>query len=183
MRILKSWQTQLREYFLQKMISKLNARRNPVPFEPAKSVGVLFDATDQANRDQVIPFVEDLKRKGKNVVLIGYFNNKQDASSFAFKGFNRNDIDWLGRPKREVLEKYAKKDFDFLICIYQGECLPIEYIAALSEAHFRVGPHTHNTYCFDLIIDTSKNDSTQHFLKEVDFYLHKINKKNEPANT
>lgn len=182
MRILKNWQSQLREHFLQKMMLRLDYRRNPVPFESAQSIGVLFDATEQANRDQVTPFIEGLKRKGKSVSPIGFFNNKQDASSFSFKGFNKNDLDWLGRPKKEILETYLAKPFDILICIYQEECLPIEYIAALSNAHLRVGPHTDNTYCYDLIIDTTNNNSIQHFLKEVEFYLHKINKKHESAD-
>lgn len=175
MSILKNWQSQLREHFLQKMMLQLQCRRHPIPFDSAQSVGVLFDATEQAKRDQIIPFIESLKRKGKEVVPIGFINSKQDVSSFAFKGFNQNDIDWFGRPKKDILEKYSNRVFDFLICIYPNECLPIEYIAALSKAHMRVGPYTNNTYCYDLIIDTTKNNSIKHFLKEVDFYLHKIN--------
>jgi len=175
MSILKNWQTQLRAHFLQKMMLQLDRRRHPVPFNSAQSVGVLFDATEQVQRDQVMPFIESIKKQVKQVTAIGFLQNKQDASSFSFKGFNLNDIDWLGRPKKEVLENYAGEAFDFLICIYQKECLPIEYIAALSKAQMRVGPYTDNTYCYDLIIDTTKNDSTKHFLKEVEFYLHKIN--------
>ena len=182
MSVLKTWQIQLREYFLQKALSKLDSQRHPVPFEATQSVGVLFNATEQRQREQVTPFIDRLKKLGKKVTPISFFDSKQDVSSFSFKGFNKKDIDWFGRPKKEVLEKYADKQFDILICIYQGECLPIEYIAALSKAHFRVGPFTENTYCYDLIIDTTKNNSVPHYLKEVEFYLHKINKKNEPAN-
>ncbi|MFT5766113.1 MAG: hypothetical protein ACI8X3_003551 [Saprospiraceae bacterium] len=182
MRILKTWQSQFREHLLQKTLFKLDSQRHPVPFEAAQAVGVLFNATDKAQRDQIIPFIDKLKKAGKQVMSIGFFDNNQDPTPFAFKGFNKNDLDWLGRPKKAVLEKYTNKPFDLLICIYQGECIAIEYIAALSIAHFRVGPYTANTYCYDLIIDTAKNDSIPHFLKEVDFYLHKINKKDEPAN-
>ncbi len=164
------------------MMLQLNCRRHPVPFESAKSVGVLFDATEQMQRDQVLPFIDSLKRKGKEVVTIGYFDSKQDTNSYAFKAFNKNDINWMGKPKSDILKNYADQTFDFLICIYQGECLPIEYIAALSKAQMRVGPYTDNTYCYDLIIDTTKNDSTKHFLKEVDFYLNKINNRHEQTS-
>lgn len=182
MRIIKNWQAQLRAHFLQKMMLQLNCRRHPVPFDSAKSIGVLFDATEQAKRDQVMPFIDTLKRKGIEIVPIGYFDSKQEVDSYTFKGFNKNDIDWMGRPKSHILKNYADKTFDFLICIYQGECLPIEYIAALSKAQMRVGPYTDNTYCYDLIIDTSKNNSIKHFLKEVDFYLNKINNRHETAS-
>ncbi len=177
MRILKSWQSRLRERSLQKKVLQSNCQRNPVAFNAAKSVGVLFDATDQFQRDAVLPFLEKLRKQGKEVLPIGFFDHKLDVSSYAFKGFNKNDLDWLGRPKKEILESYTKEPFDTLICIYQKACLPIEYVASLSKAHFRVGPYTENPHCYDLIIDTTKNNSVQHFLKEVDFYLNKINNK------
>ncbi len=175
MRKLKNWQKQVRDRFLLKSLRKQHPQRHPKPFESAKSVGILFDATEQANRDIIQSFVEKIKKEGKEVMSIGYFANKQDVSSFSFKGFNKNDIDFLGRPKRNILEQYAAKPFDVLICCYEHPCAPIEYIAALSKAHLRVGPYTENINCYDLFIDTTKNKSIQDFLKEVDFYLHRIN--------
>lgn len=175
MRKLKNWQDQLRERFLQKTLRRQQHQRRPVPFENARSVGLIFDATEQKSRDIVLPFAEKIKKEGKDVQLIGYFDNKLDTSSFTFKGFNKKDLDFLGRPKKLVLDNYVAQSFDVLICIYEKNCPAIEFIAALSDAHLRIGPYTEKIYCYDLFIDTSKDKSIQHFLKEVDFYLHKIN--------
>jgi hypothetical protein len=179
MRILENWQSQMRSHLLQKMLKQLDVRRNPLPFGDAKSVGILFDATDSQTRDQIIAYVDQLKRSKPYTASIGYFDSKQDISVFSFKAFNKNDLDWLGRPKTDIIETYANRPFDYLICIYEDTCLPIEYLAALSNAHFRVGPYTENTYCYDLIIDT-KDKGIKHYLKEVDFYLNKIIQTHEP---
>ena len=46
METIKNWQTQVREYFLQKMIRKIDLRRHTVTYDSAQSIGILFDATE-----------------------------------------------------------------------------------------------------------------------------------------
>lgn len=181
MGIIKNWQTQVREYFLQKMMGKLDIRRKPVPFDLAKSVGILFDATEPEDREAVKQFAEQLKKKGKGVKTFGFFNHKQDITSFSFKGFNRNDVDWLDRPKSDQAQQFVNETFDVLISVYKGEQLPLEYIAALSKAHLRVGPYTDNTYCYDLMIETSKDHKAKKYLAEVEFFLSRTNNNKHEA--
>jgi Family of unknown function (DUF6913) len=145
-----------------------------VTYDSAQTIGVLFDATELGHREVVIQFSKELKAKNKKVKLLGFFNNKQEVSNFPFRAFNKNDIDWLLRPKGEVVEKFINTTFDLLIGIYEGNNLPLEYIAALSKAHLRVGPYTDNTYCYDLMIDTDKRD-LKNYIKQVEFYLKKMN--------
>ena len=174
METIKNWQTQVREYFLQKMIRKIDLRRHTVTYDSAQSIGILFDATELNHRETVIQFLKDLKSRNKKVKLLGFFNNKQEVSNFPFKAFNKNDTDWLMRPKGEAVENFMATTFDLLIGIYEGNNLPLEYIAALSKAHLRVGPYTDNTYCYDLMIDTNKRD-LKNYIKQVEFYLKKMN--------
>ena len=174
MKTIKSWQTQVREYFLQKMINKIDLRRRTVTYESAQTIGILFDATELNHREVVVDFSKDLKKRDKKVKLLGYFDNKQQISNFPFKAFNKNDVDWLMRPKGEAVEKFMNYNFDLLIGIYEGNNLPLEYIAALSKAHLRVGPYTDNTYCYDLMIDTDKRN-LKNYINQVEFYLNKMN--------
>jgi hypothetical protein len=174
MKTIKSWQTQVREYFLQKMINKIDLRRTTVTYESAQTIGILFDATELNHRETVAQFSKELKARNKKVKLIGFFDNKQEVSNFPFKAFNKNDIDWLMRPKGQIVENFMNNTFDLLIGIYEGNNLPLEYIAALSKAHLRVGPYTDNTYCYDLMIDTDKRN-LKNYIKQVEFYLNKMN--------
>jgi hypothetical protein len=174
MKTIKNWQTQVREYFLQKMIRKIDLRRRTVTYDTAQSVGILFDATELNHREVVLRFSIKLKEKNKKVKLLGFFNNKLEVNNFPFQAFNKNDIDWLMRPKGEVVNNFMGNNFDLLIGIYEGNNLPLEYIAALSKAHLRVGPYTDNTYCYDLMIDTDKRN-LENYIKQVEFYLKKMN--------
>ncbi len=174
MKAIKSWQTQVREYFLQKMLRNIDLRRKAVTYDSAESIGILFDATELKNRETVIQFSKDLKQKGKKVKLLGFFNNKQEVGNFPFKAFNKNEVDWLMRPKSESAISFVNIPFDLMIGIYEGNNLPLEYIAALSKAHLRVGPYTDNTYCYDLMIDTEKRN-LDHYINQVEFYLNRMN--------
>ena len=174
MRTVKNWQTQARAYFLQKMMRKLERKRCPIPFEAAKSLGILFDATRQEDRELALSFSNQLKQKDRKIRHLGFFANKQDISNFPFKAFNKNEVDWLLRPKGDKVEEFQQEPFDFLISIYSKENLVLEYISALSQAHLRVGPYTDNTYCYDLMIDTAGNESLNDYLKQVSFYLNRL---------
>ncbi len=182
MRTIKSWQTQVREYFLQKMIRKIDLRRQTVTYDSAQSIVILFDATELNHREIVMQFSKKLKEKDKKVKLIGFFNSKQDISNFPFQAFNKNDVDWLMRPKSVVTKSFINTTFDLLIGVYEGNNLPLEYIAALSKAHLRVGPYTDNTYCYDLMIDTDKRN-LKNYIKQVEFYLNKMNSSKHEAAT
>ncbi len=182
MKAIKNWQIQIREYFLQKLIQKIDLKRRSVTYESAQTIGILFDATELNQREVVMQFSKKLKEKKKKVKLLGFFNNKQEVNNYPFKAFNKNQVDWLLRPKDEVVEYFIKNTFDVLIGIYGGENLPLEYIAALSRAHLRVGPYTDNTYCYDLMFDTNKWDS-EDFIKQVEIYLNKMNRSKHEAAT
>ena len=182
MKAIKNWQTQVREHFLQKMIKKIDLKRRSVTYESAQTIGILFEATELNQREVVLRFSKKLKEKNKKVKLLGFFNNKLEVSNYSFKAFNKNEIDWLMRPKGEAVENFNKNTFDVLISIYDGENLPLEYIAALSQAHLRVGPYTDNTYCYDLMFDTNKWDP-EDFINEVEIYLNKMNRSKHEAVT
>lgn len=172
----------MRSRSLRKSLALRTVKRKQVSFKKANTIGVLFDATNPTLRDEISPFIQSLKKANKQVTSIAYFDSKQDISGFAFKAFNQNDLDWMGRPKQEIIKQYADQVFDILICIYKYPQPIIEYIATLSKSHFRVGPFIENTEAFDLMVDVLPEQSTQDFLNEVNFYLHKINAPNEQAS-
>ena len=174
MKSIRTWHHQVREYFLQKMLKKIELRRQPVTYNSAQTIGILFDATELDDREQVIEFSKSLQAKDKKVKLLGFFNSKQLVDNFPFSGFNKSDVDWLMRPKGEAVKNFMDTTFDMLIGIYKGSNLPLEYIAALSKAHLRVGPYTDNTYCYDLMIDAGKNN-LENFIEQMEFYLKRLN--------
>ncbi len=174
MEILEQFRAQLHQQLLRKKLPTHEVRRSSVFLDDANSIGLLFDATSLDERNIVLDFGEQLKKKGKQVKLLGYFDAKLKSSDFAFKHFDKKQLDWALRPKKEVMESFASKSFDLLVNLSQKAVAPLDYIAAHSKARFRVGPFTENTFCYDLMIDHDEKKGLEHFLKQVLHYLERM---------
>lgn len=169
-------------FLLQSLLHKKQPlARKLVNLKTATTIGILFDATEVDQRDEVLTYAQKLKKQGKKVQLLGFFNNKQDGDHFTFSHFNRSAFDWALRPKGEAVKDFISTPFDLLITLDTDAKLYAEYVAALSEAHLRVGPYTPKTYCYDLMIDAGPKTKLSFFIKQMELLLQRTNTKNEAA--
>ena len=72
MRILKKWQAQLHDHFLNKQLGLSKRNQQTVSFDEAQLIGILFEATEIANRNLVLDYAERLKKMGKKVKLMAF---------------------------------------------------------------------------------------------------------------
>lgn len=173
MKIIEQLRTRWHEKALSNDLPAKTARHS-VSLEEAQSVGILFDGTEPEERELVLDYAEKLKREGKKVKLLAFFNSNLDSGNFTFWHFNRKQLDWSLRPKIREAEEFASQRFDLLLNLSQKAVAPLEYVAARSKAAFRVGPATEKTVCYDLMIDLSGQPSNlKAFLQQVIFYLKK----------
>lgn len=155
--------------------------RGAVNLNNASSIGILFDASELADREAVLQYAEQLRKRGKRVSLLGYFDDATDSNSFAFKFFTRKQMDWALRPNNEEARDFIAQEFDLLLNIDPISKIHTEYIAALSKAKLRVGPSTEHTYCYDLMIDTTARAGLRPFIEQMEALLGKTNIQHEPA--
>jgi hypothetical protein len=174
MEIVEQIRTRFHQQLLRKELPTRQAHRSSAFLENAASVGLLFEATVLEDRNTVLRFAEQLKSKGKKVKLLGYFNEKLKSGDFPFDHFDKKQLDWALRPKSETITNFANQTFDLLINVSPKTVLPLDYIAACSKARFRVGPFTENTFCYDLMIDQDEKKGLEEFLRQVQFYLGKM---------
>ncbi len=171
--------SKIRYYFfeahLNQKLSQIKINRTSVEFEIAESIGILFDATDPSSRNKVLAYAQGLIKNGKKVNLLGFVKNKQKDLSFSFKYFTLNEINWKMVPESAEINQFMNKKFDILINLFFGKNSSIEYISALSKANLRVGPFSDNPNCFDLMIDIPDSKGIDHLIKQVDFFLNRIN--------
>lgn len=175
MRILKKWQAQLHDHFLAKQLSQMRRNQQPVTFEEAQSIGLLFDATELDNRNFVQAYAEQLKKKGKKVKLLAFLNETKQQNQFTFAHFSRKEIDWLMRPKGDAVETFVKTPFDYLINLYESGKKPLEYISILSQAHLKVGTYPIKHGGFDLVIEMQEEHQLSHFVKQLDYFFKRLN--------
>lgn len=149
--------------------------RKRVNLDSAQSVALLFDATELGARDFVLQYANQLRDLNKKVKLLGFVEGNPEKTEFAFPCFTRKQVNWALQPKGPEVEEFLNQSPDVLIFL-SAEPLPwLEYIAALSKAHLRIGPATEHTYCFDVMIDTGNRADLRQFVRQMELLLKKTN--------
>lgn len=181
MQFLEQIRLHLHRSFLKKELSTQKSQRGTMYLDDANYIGILFDGTEQSEREIVLDYAEQLKKAGKKVKLLAFFNNKLKGESFAFPAFNRLQMDWVLRPNSQEALEFKDHPFDLLLNLTKETVVPLDYIAALSKAKYRVGPYTDQTFCYDLMIEHSGKKDLKAFLQQVIFYMKKMRPNHEAA--
>jgi hypothetical protein len=158
----------------------LNRRvpRETVMWSEARRVGVLFCAHTDAELQTAHEFIGELKALGKDVEYLGYiaikdYRKKHKEIKDPHYIFDR-DFDFFHRPKRGLIEKFYKQEFDLLLSLNHTNPFSLNYIASLSRARLRTGRyHPGNVNAYDFMIDDPSGDlvhyidTMRHYLKEL----------------
>lgn len=159
---------------LQRVLTTQKRRRQAHNFNSAKKIGILFDATTEKTRHEVMVYASQLVERGKSVRLFGYFKTKQPPESHTFNFFYQKETTWTGVPKSEKATAFAQEKFDLLIYLDPEECLPLEWLAAASQASMKVGYATDRPNDFDLLLETPGDKGLPYFIEQLHLYLDKI---------
>src|SRR5204863_5795459 len=112
----------LARYVFKRYTNNSRAAREVIPIAQAKSVGILYDASQRANAELILNYAEELKQQGKNVVTFGFFNKKKLPDdlkrSVSHEFISRSDLNWYGIPKKNEFDIIANEPFDILLNLY-----------------------------------------------------------------
>jgi len=166
---------------LSRKKKKIKRERGIYNFDTAKTCGIIFNASSQETYDKAKQFIDFLKTKEINVVAIGFVDSKEVKDFYRetihFKFFSRKNINWYGKPKNENVDDFINKKFDLLIDLSLANDFPLEYIAAMSMAKFKVGRFTSEQGDYDFMIDINKNKTHDFLIEQIRHYLENLNKK------
>lgn len=148
-----------------------------VNYNEAKKIGVLYNAANPADVALVSKYIQRLQQKGKQVKGLAYIPDPKMALDVTAEHFTNKHVNWLYVPNGMDVESFTKEHFDLLVNLYTKPSLPLEYIAALSEAKYKVGRYLEDkTYCFDLMVYLDEQKDLDSLIKEIDHLLTEINK-------
>ncbi|MEO0728332.1 MAG: hypothetical protein AAFZ63_27550 [Bacteroidota bacterium] len=133
--------------------SKGKAVRN---LEEAKTIAILFDATDIDHRKRTLAYADKLRKRNKQVNALGFISTADKEATFSFNFFTLRDIDWAKRPKGEQVKQWLDKEYDVLVCLFPSTNRFTEFLALHNRAGLKIGPVTENTACYDLMLDMPK---------------------------
>ena len=153
--------------------------------ENAKSIGILYEATDAVQIKKIEPFVKYFFELKKDVKALGYVNKKKldnhHIPKLNYDFFYLKDLNWYYKPQNYIISNFVKKEYDILINLSDSNCIPIKYLVASSLAHFKIGQFEDGFEIYDLMIKLDKEKSKERLMEEIKHYLNLINKKNASA--
>ncbi len=141
-------------------------------------IGILVDASNFKDRNDVLAFAERLRKDGHRVKILGYLVGKIEGASMPFDIFATAQLSKVSRiPKSPEVDDFIQQKFDALInvSIHQNH-KPLDYISSLSRASFRIGPWYHHAKHnpYDLCIDAGASATMNEWINELMHTLQKI---------
>jgi hypothetical protein len=159
---------------LRELLAAQKRTRQVHTLESARYLGVLFDATAENARRESMEFIAALEKQGKKVSSLGYFNQKQVPGNQSFDFFYAKETAWIGQPKSEKATNFVKQKFDLLLTLNPDELPPLEWLAAQSQAAFKIGFATSRPNDFDIQLETPEGKGIRYFTEQLALYLGKI---------
>ena len=169
-------------YLFFKESTSLPRTAEVTSFENARSVGIIYDSTTESNYDLVKQLVKDFRDEHKDVQSLGFIDLKEiPQNRFVKLGldfFTRKELNWKLKPSGTAVENFARTEFDILICLNIGKCIPLKYIASQSKAKFKIGRYNERlAYLYDFMISVDDPTDLASFVSQLKHYLYKV--KNE----
>lgn len=168
---------------LLKEVKQLHRQPAVRNLNDAKSIGILYNATEDENYDTVMRYMKSLRELHKDVHTLGFVDRpsllRHQFAKLGLDYFTQKHLNFYFLPNYHVVTNFINEEFDILICLNIENAFPLKYVAALSKAHFRVGKYNKSSTAFyDLMIDVEDSGNLKGFIGQVDHYLKVINKGN-----
>jgi len=174
--MLQQIQNQLRRHALRNRLTGRVRKRITGSLVTAKDVLVLYDASEEHQNKVAEEFFAELKKLEIRVKSIGFAKYKiiphycipQLTRQFICK----KDLDLMGVPKQTFLDDFLNEEVDLLISLDQEQDPVLQYLAALSLAHYKVGwNHDANLPFFDCLIGGTRPGNMKDYIGQLIHYL------------
>lgn len=157
-------------------IAALPREKQFIKLPEAKSVGIVFDATNKEDLEVIKKYIQQLKEITKGIHAIGFIDDKITPNYSYIKTdidlFNKKELKKLYQPQSPYIKTFIETPRDILIDANVGNKLPLQYIAAASKAKCKVGQHTAGNELFhDVLLNVGENTGLEFFLQQSLKYL------------
>ena len=180
MQILEDFKHKIGQWVFQRDLRTNKRLKEVISLEKAKSIGILYDATNTEQIKRIEPFVKYFFELKKEVKALGYVNKKKlddcHIPKLNYDFFYLKDLNWYYKPQNYIIENFIKKEYNIIINLSDSNCIPIKYLVASSLAHFKIGQFEEGYEIYDLMIKLDKEKGKERLMEEIKHYLNLINK-------
>lgn len=166
----------VRRYFFRKEMKKRRFPKRVTGLQEARTIGILYDASEQEAYRQVISLAKKLNDEGKKVWTMGFYRQKHRPSHLMERlqdSFcHRADFGWNLKLKSTVLNVFVNKGFDILVDLSSSDLFLMKFLAAYSHASYKIGKyHSDMVDLYDLMIESEKPLSIKEMIDHSIHYL------------
>ena len=180
MEIFSGFGTGIGRIMLRQKLKSRKRRKKVYNLRTARTIGILFDATNPKCFEPVQRFYKELSGDHLKINVMGYFHGKVVPDKYLFKKdfifFFKTEVRWPTVIKNKDTLKFIDKPFDILIDLNLNRQFLFDQIVALSKAKFKVGRFREEKNYYDLMINMEKEPTLEYFIQQVSHYLEMINR-------
>ncbi|MCS6928694.1 MAG: hypothetical protein NZM43_04265 [Saprospiraceae bacterium] len=161
---------------LQRLVEHSKRRRQSFNFETARSIALLFDASEEETRKIVAMWAEAFveREHRKRLHVLAFVDDAHLVGQSRFPQFTARDLRWYGRIEGLAVTRFLAQTPDLLLCFNPHQQPTIQWVAAASKASMKVGSSNTPPHDFDVVIETPADKDIQFFFRQVAHYLSKI---------
>lgn len=159
---------------LRRELATHKRQRKSHTLESARTIGIIFDATQEKHKQETLEFARNLEKKGKKVQLLAYVKTKVAPTGLDFDFFFQKELDWIGTPKSEKALAMVKEKPDLLLCLNPADEAPLAWVAAHAQAAMKIGFPSDYPNDFDMILEIPAEKGIRYFTEQLHLYLDKI---------
>lgn len=159
---------------LRRAVASQQRRRRTHTLDSARTLGILFDATPERNRREVLEFAKNLEKKGKKVSLLGFIAENKPAAEPSFDCLSQQEIRWNAALDSPKAAAFVQQKFDLLLSFNPDGQWPLDLLAAQSPAAMKIGFVTSGPNDFDMLLEIPADKGLRFFVEQLELYLDKI---------
>lgn len=160
-------------YKTKSLLKKEKVSHLSVPYEKARTVGIIFTVEDKQKHFAVKEFIKSLENDGKHVQVLEFLPEKTENYEFKFDFFTAKDVTFWGTMTSSHAIQFAEAPFDYLFYLDFDPNPMILHVLARSHAKCRVGRYWEDGQSFlDFMIESVS--STKLLLESIHKYIVKI---------
>lgn len=163
----------LLKYRTEQYLKKNRTRRSSLPYDSAKTAGIIFTVEDKQKHFAVKDFIKRLETDAKHVQVLEFLPDDTENFEFKFDFFMVKDVSFLGSLQSDSAIQFADAPFDFLFYLDLVPNPMILHLLARSKAKCRVGGFWQDGDKYlDLMVDATPNtsallDSLYRYVKQI----------------
>lgn len=175
-----------KSYLVKRKINQILGAKKRVlrlmEFEKVRSVGVIYDASDEKKYKRAAHLIGYLKSQRKEVTAVGFVSLKEVPHYVDITLSNHyllnKDVSWYNFPKTSFTDEFLNKEFDLLIDLNFENIPALRILTNYSLAHCKIGLNQgDDSDIFDFMLEGISRDDINMFLKELLKYLELIRTK------